>query len=412
MTRSTTDTPELSGAPVARRGRPSLARTRVGRTFGAISLVAVAFAGLHPALAQDTIEDARELQRQLEDEELRVQAEIDEANASYAEVSAAFDAAQALVTAQEDRISAGQIKLDSARLRLAELELKIDWTEYDLGQLDERLAEYAVEAYLGRQEDESASLLASSDVNDGVTRVAMLEVATNTSEDVIDEARAIEVELVGLRETADETVLEIEGIQLELEAELESLGEDRDRVQELREALDQVRREWVAKRTELEEEDDRLESFIANKQAAARGNIGTVAEKSAEGYVWPTGGALGSVFGRRLHPILGYWRMHSGLDIGGEWNQPIFAAKEGTVILAGVNGGYGNTIIIDQGDGLASLYAHQNSFAVDVGDNVETGEIIGKVGSTGLSTGPHLHFELRLFGSPIDPLPFLPARHD
>ena len=80
------------------------------------------------------------------------------------------------------------------------------------------------------------------------------------------------------------------------------------------------------------------------------------------------------------------------------------------MILAGVNGGYGNTIVIDHGDGLSTLYAHQTSFAVSNGDKVTTGQHIGNVGSTGLSTGPHLHFEVRLFGSPIDPLPFMPNR--
>ena len=132
--------------------------------------------------------------------------------------------------------------------------------------------------------------------------------------------------------------------------------------------------------------------------------------RSAEGYVWPTAGGIGSYFGWRRHPILGYSRLHGGLDIGGRWNQPIIAAKEGVVIMAAVNGGYGNTIIIDHGNGYASLYGHQASFEVRQGDYVETGQHIGNVGSTGLSTGPHLHFEIRVDGSVTDPLPFLPAR--
>ena len=90
--------------------------------------------------------------------------------------------------------------------------------------------------------------------------------------------------------------------------------------------------------------------------------------------------------------------------------QPIWAAKEGVVIMARVNGGYGNTIIIDHGNGYATLYGHQSSFEIKEGDLVETGQHIGNVGSTGLSTGPHLHFEIRQDGGVLDPLPFLPPR--
>ena len=111
-----------------------------------------------------------------------------------------------------------------------------------------------------------------------------------------------------------------------------------------------------------------------------------------------------------MHPILGYSRLHGGLDIGGRMGQPIWAAKGGIVILAGVNGGYGNTIVIDHGDGYATLYGHQSTFMVSKGDYVVSGQHIGNVGSTGLSTGPHLHFEIRIGGRVTDPLPYLPPR--
>ena len=100
--------------------------------------------------------------------------------------------------------------------------------------------------------------------------------------------------------------------------------------------------------------------------------------------------------------------MHSGLDIGGAQGQPIWAASEGIVIMAGWNGGYGNSVIIQHANGTTTLYAHMSGFAVANGDYVGTGALIGSVGSTGLSTGPHLHFEVRVNGSPVDPRPYLP----
>lgn len=110
-----------------------------------------------------------------------------------------------------------------------------------------------------------------------------------------------------------------------------------------------------------------------------------------------------SSYGPRLHPILGYTRTHTGLDLDGNSGQEINAAASGTVIYSGARGGYGNTIIIDHGGGLATLYAHQSSLVARKGEDVTVGDVIGYVGSTGLSTGPHLHFEVRIDGDHTDP---------
>jgi murein DD-endopeptidase MepM/ murein hydrolase activator NlpD len=109
----------------------------------------------------------------------------------------------------------------------------------------------------------------------------------------------------------------------------------------------------------------------------------------------------------RYRPILHYYRLHAGVDIGGACGQPIWAAEDGVVLYAGYNGGYGYETLIDHGGGLATLYAHQTQIQVSVGQVVTRSEQIGLVGSTGLSTACHLHFEVRINGVPTDPVPFL-----
>jgi murein DD-endopeptidase MepM/ murein hydrolase activator NlpD len=121
--------------------------------------------------------------------------------------------------------------------------------------------------------------------------------------------------------------------------------------------------------------------------------------------------SVSSGFGPRLHPIFAEVRIHAGLDLNSPAGAPIYAAAAGTVVVASEQGGYGMAIAIDHGGGIATLYAHQSAFAVNVGTEVETGDLIGYVGSTGFSTGPHLHFELRLDGQPVDPLPFVDLRN-
>lgn len=123
---------------------------------------------------------------------------------------------------------------------------------------------------------------------------------------------------------------------------------------------------------------------------------------STEGFIWPLNNAVTSYYGYR------WGRMHNGIDIDGTSGEPIVASKEGVVIQAGSYSGYGNAVIIDHGGGVATLYAHMSDVEVSNGQAVSQGEIVGLVGCTGSCTGDHLHFEVRVNGSPRDPLDYLP----
>lgn len=118
----------------------------------------------------------------------------------------------------------------------------------------------------------------------------------------------------------------------------------------------------------------------------------------------PVGAGITSPFGYRTHPIYGDARLHAGIDFGASYGTAIKSAKSGTVIFAGSMSGYGNVIIVDHGGGLSTLYAHQSGFAVGLNATVSQGQTVGYVGATGQVTGPHLHFEVRSNGTPVDPM--------
>jgi murein DD-endopeptidase MepM/ murein hydrolase activator NlpD len=128
-----------------------------------------------------------------------------------------------------------------------------------------------------------------------------------------------------------------------------------------------------------------------------------VGGEQSQGMRMPVNGRVTSGFGSRFHPILGYVRMHAGLDLAASYGSPIKAAADGRVVSSGWSGGYGNLVKIAHAGGIQTMYGHMSRIVARAGSMVHQGEVIGYVGSTGLSTGPHLHYEVLKNGRPVDP---------
>lgn len=153
----------------------------------------------------------------------------------------------------------------------------------------------------------------------------------------------------------------------------------------------------------------KAEEAAARRATRVHSNI-TVSSgpRNGQSYTWPLPGhySISSPFGYRVHPILGYAKFHSGVDIPAPSGTPIVAAKSGTVIMSQLMSGYGNVVMVDHGD-TVTVYAHCSALNVGVGESVKAGDVVAFVGSTGLSTGAHLHFEVRVNGSPVNPLGYV-----
>jgi murein DD-endopeptidase MepM/ murein hydrolase activator NlpD len=148
-------------------------------------------------------------------------------------------------------------------------------------------------------------------------------------------------------------------------------------------------------------------THLIRQRAALEGYRGDIVIIGSGQLSYPVDAPTTSEFGWRLHPILGYTRFHAGLDFGADYGTMIRATAPGYVLFADWYGGYGNTVVLDHGNGVATLYAHTEGFYVQEGQVVQRGQVIAQVGSTGLSTGPHLHFEVRVNGEPVDPRLYL-----
>lgn len=132
-----------------------------------------------------------------------------------------------------------------------------------------------------------------------------------------------------------------------------------------------------------------------------------LARLNATPSIWPSEGRFSSGFGSRYHPIYGYSKFHNGVDITAPWGTPIRATAAGKVVAAEYQSGYGNAVEIEHTKQLKTLYGHCSSFAVSEGEMVQKGQIIAYVGSTGLSTGPHVHYEVSIDGKQVDPVPYM-----
>jgi len=223
---------------------------------------------------------------------------------------------------------------------------------------------------------------------DVAAQQAVLEDCKEEQKSVKDSLAELQADLEAQRAAADQLILDL----IREEAELEEY------YRELEAARAQVAEDIDKKIAQIEEE-ERLAKLRGTTTGYVYGT-GT--------YIWPVSAVtLTSPFGWRMHPTLGYEKFHSGVDIGAYSGDPIWAADSGTVIVSGYNeGGYGNYVVIAHGDGYTTLYGHMSSRAVSEGDVVAKGQTIGYVGSTGRSTGPHLHFEIRCNGEYLDPLGF------
>jgi murein DD-endopeptidase MepM/ murein hydrolase activator NlpD len=275
------------------------------------------------------------------------------------------------------------------------------------------LGDRLVAIYEAGSPDLVSVLLSADGFDDLVQRSAYLEAIQDQNETVVDRVRDLRDQTARLVEKLRETKETIEEARDAIAAEEAKIESARAGIEAQQGELEAVRGERQAVLDEVNSQHDHLEGIeqelsdkIQQQIAEATMGVpalpaGTPGAASSAGMVWPVNGILTSGFGYR------WGRMHEGIDIAVAEGTPIFAAASGTVILAAYSGGYGNYTCIDHGGGLSTCYGHQAGYAVSSGSSVSQGQVIGYSGNTGSSTGPHLHFEVRINGAAVDPLGYL-----
>jgi len=373
---------------------------------------------------------ASDLEAQLADVGSRIDGltgQIDDANASRpalvnsivstrdrlsAELADLQAARQALAVVESDR-AAREARLAHIRADLQATYERLASTRTELGDARQAARDWARELYMGSRQASVDVAFGVAEVTEMLVGLEYLNVVAEGGNRSLRRYESLQAQeqrerdriAQQEREVADEVAALVA-----IEARLEELEDEHLRkaavleseVAALRSGLDSLDAEIATFEGELaglEKEQERVEQLIA-QEASREGTAPSI-------LVRPVPGPITSAFGLRMHPILGFVRMHTGVDMEAPWGQSVAAGAAGRVIFAGPYGGYGNTVIIDHEGGMSTLSAHLSSFAVVYGEQVSAGQTVGYVGSTGLSTGPHLHFEVRIDGKPVDPAPYL-----
>lgn len=244
-------------------------------------------------------------------------------------------------------------------------------------------------------------ILASRNITDFLERLELISLLSKRDKQIGDELKTAKEDIEYKRQTFLSQKAELQKDINDKKKRLEALKASRASLNsQIKSAQDRIaslekqEKELLAKSEEI----GNLIIALASKKKYVEGQM-----------VWPvpSSSVISSSYGRRKHPIFGYYSTHTGIDIAAKNGANILAANKGTVIVAGWQGAYGNTVIIDHGGGITTLYGHCSKLLVKNGDEVDVGQIIAKVGSTGWSTGPHLHFEVRVNGATKNPLDYV-----
>lgn len=395
-----------------------------------LALLLVGTAALSfPASAgpQDRLDEIQRRQQELEEKIDRANRDrgrlldrIDIVDTERSDVENRVAELDAELSTLNDRIDKVSRRLAATQQKLAVLHSELEAILSRLVSRTDIFTERAVAAYKAGPTAYLDGLFAAETFGDVVQRYTYYQSMLDADSKLIEE---IEV----LRAETDERRKEVERKEEQIAEAKRSLEEDRRRVASIRTeradalaALESVLSEkkglladveakksrWQRIQDQLDRESDEIQTLLA-QQSSSPSSAAPAPSYGGGQFAWPAPGPVTSPFGYRTHPIFGDTRLHTGVDIGAPYGSTVVAASSGFVAYVGSMSGYGNVVVVDHGGGIATTYNHLSGSSVGSGQRVSRGQPVGSVGCTGYCTGPHLHFEVRVSGAPVDPMPYL-----
>lgn len=378
-------------------------------------LVSGGFTPLYSLSGQAQSVDELKQQRQQIDQEIKRQSETrdrykkaeEQSEQEMRDLAKTIQGTDAWISDTEYQLGEAE-----GRLKRLELDLERNREDYEKG----RTAVVGRLQFMQRQQGAQgwALLLQSQNLNDFLDRRYRLKQVYKADRAMLVDLEEQSTQILAQQEGVEQQKNSISLLKQQLLASREQYTEQLQQQAVTTARLKENGTALAAAINQLDRDSDKITELILEKVAAAQAAEAKIAREEAlraarasGKMVYPSQGVITSHFGSRYHPVLGYSRFHAGTDFGAATGEPIQAAETGIVIFAGWYGGYGNAVILDHGGGMTTLYGHASRLYVSEGETVKKGDAIAAIGSTGLSTGPHLHFEVRRNGEPVDPMNYL-----
>ena len=351
------------------------------------------------ALADDLEEQLQDLQ-----EKAAQQQEItNEAQARVENLSEKLRVLQEEVDAATSEYNDVKGRLDKVQSDIYENTELLNKTEKELQVKNKKLAKRVRDIYINGQISYVDVLFGAKDFSDFLTRMDILKRIIKHDYDLIMKVKADREIVMNTKAKLEKDKADVEILVADAEIKQKNMLDKKQAQQVLLDKAEYDRDVSQQAYEEIMAASQEITRMIQRSQMVG----GSYVSSGSGAMIWPLNGPITSEFGWRTHPIFGTQRYHSGLDIGGDYGLPIVAAASGTVIHSGWISGYGYTVIIDHGGGITTLYGHNESLLVGEGESVSQGQTIAMCGSTGNSTGPHCHFEVRENGEPVSPYSYL-----
>ncbi|MBR1697336.1 MAG: peptidoglycan DD-metalloendopeptidase family protein [Anaerovibrio sp.] len=361
------------------------------------ALMSLSVAGT--ALADDLEEQLQDLQ-----EKAAQQQEItNEAQARVENLSEKLRVLQEEVDAATSEYNDVKGRLDKVQSDIYDNTELLNKTEKELKEKNKKLAKRVRDIYINGQISYVDVLFGAKDFSDFLTRMDILKRIIKHDYDLIMKVKADREIVMNTKAKLEKDKADVELLVADAEIKQKNMLDKKQAQQVLLDKAEYDRDVSQQAYEEIMAASQEITRMIQRSQMVG----GSYVASGSGAMIWPLNGPITSEFGWRTHPIFGTQRYHSGLDIGGDYGLPIVAAASGTVIHAGWISGYGYTVIIDHGGGITTLYGHNESLLVGEGESVSQGQTIAMCGSTGNSTGPHCHFEVRENGEPVSPYSYL-----
>ncbi|MBE9101973.1 murein hydrolase activator EnvC family protein [Vacuolonema iberomarrocanum] len=355
------------------------------------------------AQANESVDELRQRRERIEQERQQVEQERNRIQDMQESSEERLEGLEDQISATSQEIQRNEAALETAEQRLQQLQTELAQAESKFQ--DQQRATTARLQFLQRQQGSQgwAVLLQSENINEFLERRSQLRRVYDSDREFLDHLKTITEDIQRRRSDVERQKNEIALITQRLQVQKAEFEDQAESQEELVARLSSDRQALEAAEERLQSDSNDIAALIRQRLNTSQGII----IQGTGIFSLPSGGRLTSGFGYRVHPILGYRRFHAGIDFGAPHGSTIRAADSGTIIFAGWYGGYGRSVIIDHGGGLTTLYAHTSEIYVSENQSVEQGQAIAAIGSTGLSTGPHLHFEVRRNGDPVNPLEYL-----